>query len=117
MPLNRVDLPAPFGPTTATSAPFSTAPLEVMHRWVPLIAEREIAKEKFRHGHLFSVGWDISGPGFQEIAHSADAQISTISTPATAIRCGAESRNSEGADRRRRMGHAAVMVVGHNVTI
>jgi hypothetical protein len=54
-------------------------------------------KEKFRHGHLLAVGWDISGPGFQEIAHSADAQISTISTPATAIRCGAESRISEGA--------------------
>jgi hypothetical protein len=30
------------------------------------------------------------------MAHSADAQIIAISTTVTAIRCGAESRSSEG---------------------
>ena len=43
-PLNSVDLPAPFGPTTAISAPASTAPSEVMHRRMAVVAERQIAE-------------------------------------------------------------------------
>ena len=44
MPLNSVDLPAPFGPTTAIRAPAADLAVEVMHRRVPVVAERHIAK-------------------------------------------------------------------------
>ena len=46
MPLNRVDLPAPFGPTTATSAPLAIVAVEMVHRRMAVVAERQIVKGK-----------------------------------------------------------------------
>ena len=53
MPLNSVDLPAPFGPTTAISAPASTGAVQMMHRRMAVIAERQIAEfERRAHRQL-----------------------------------------------------------------
>ena len=51
MPLSRVDLPAPFGPTTATSAPAGDRAVEVMDRRMAVVAERQILEFQRRvHG-------------------------------------------------------------------
>ena len=54
-PRNSVDLPAPFGPTTASSAPGGDLAIEVMHRRMAVIAERDVAEFDLRgHAHLIA---------------------------------------------------------------
>ena len=109
MPLNRVDLPAPFGPTTATSAPVSTAPLEMMHCRVALIAERKITEQKFWHGYPFSVNGPQHRCPDQCDQHAGDCDPLRRREPQQGWR-----------DRRGWVGRAAVMVVVHecnNITL
>ena len=55
MPRNSVDLPAPLGPTTASSAPVSDLAAQMMHRRMPVVAQRDIAKLQLcRHAHLIA---------------------------------------------------------------
>ena len=49
-PLNSVDLPAPFGPTTAVSEPASHRAVEMMHGRMAVVAQRQIAELQLR-GH------------------------------------------------------------------
>ena len=84
MPLNKVDLPAPFGPTTASERAGLDRAVEMMHGRMALVAERQIVKA---HAHRLMA---------QRVAQKNAAQISAISAPATASRCGAESRSSDG---------------------
>ena len=82
MPLNSVDLPAPFGPTTAISAPGLHRPVQMMHRRVAVIAEREIAEfERRAHDHIAQ----------RTAPHSA-----AISTETAASRSSAERRRIDG---------------------
>ena len=58
-PRNSVDLPAPFGPITATSAPGGDLAIEVMHRRMPVIAERDVLEFDLRgHAHLIASQYD-----------------------------------------------------------
>ena len=44
MPLSSVDLPEPFGPTIAVSDPARKRPIEMVHRRMPVIAQRQIVE-------------------------------------------------------------------------
>ena len=98
-PLNSVDLPAPFGPTTAVSEPVAHRAVEMMHRRMAVIAERQIAEAKLR-GHRR-----------HRVAQNTAAQISAISAAAKPSRCSADSRRIDGMHRGRRMRVARVVVV------
>ena len=84
MPLNSVDLPAPFGPTTAISAPAVDLAVQMMHRRVAVVAERQIAEFE-RRAH------DSSAIAQNTAPHSA-----AISTATAASRSSAERRRIEG---------------------
>jgi hypothetical protein len=47
-PLNSVDLPAPLGPTTAISAPGFDRAVEMVHRRMAVVAERQVAESQLR---------------------------------------------------------------------
>ena len=83
MPLNSVDLPAPFGPTTAISAPASTCAVQMMHRRVAVIAERQI------------VG-TASAALMTAIAQKTAPHSTAISTATAASRSSAERRRIDG---------------------
>ena len=89
MPLNRVDLPAPFGPTTAISAPVLDRAVEMMHRRMAVVAEREIAKFQ-RRGHVVPSTFKSSPR--RTTPHSA-----AMSTAAIASRSTTDMRRIEGA--------------------
>ena len=82
MPLSSVDLPAPLGPTMASSSPLRHLAGDVMHGGMPVIAERQVAKLDGRlfvlHGH-------------------ANAQKTAPQSSAEAI---ATSRSRAGTERR-----------------
>ena len=84
MPLSSVDLPAPFGPTTAISAPASTSSVQVMHRRVAVIAERQVAEfERRAHCQL-------------AIAQKTAPHSTATSTATAASRSSAERRRIDG---------------------
>ena len=87
MPLNSVDLPAPFGPTTAISAPVCDGAVEMMHGRMAVVAEREIAELQLR-GHRLT---------FTPSPRTPRAQITAITAAATASRWSADSRRIDGA--------------------
>ena len=97
MPLNSVDLPAPFGPTTAISAPAVDRAVEMMHRRMAVIAEREVAESQLRRRSTCS--------GHQRIAQNTAAQISAISTAADRQPLERRQPQDRRRDRGRRMAH------------
>ena len=85
MPLSSVDLPAPFGPTIASSSPLLHLAGDVMHGGMPVIAERQVAKHDCRlfvlHAHANA---QITAP-----------QSSAEATATISSRAGTERRSSE----------------------
>ena len=94
MPLNSVDLPAPFGPTTAISAPVVDRAVEMMHRRMAVVAEREIAELQRRASCASSA---------HVIAQNTAPHSTAISTAADREPLQRRHAQDRRRDRRRRM--------------
>ena len=112
MPRNSVDLPAPLGPTTASSAPGRDLAVEVMHRRMPVVAQRDVAELQLRgHAHLIAS---------QTTAHSP--ALTASAAPSAGNHGHAQDRPGRGLRRMRRrrpvamrMGVARTVVVAVGV--
>ncbi len=91
MPLRSVDLPAPFGPTTAVRLPGRDLAVEMMHGRPAAVAERQVVEADARSR--------FSCP--RRSSARTRAQIAPESTAAPIRRCPAERRRSEKSARPR----------------